>query len=486
MVVLFGALLPRCGDGGDGRRIDDVPGGQETAEVRMPREMRGVWIASVSNINFPSQQGSSAASQQAELDALVATAAQAHLNAIFFQVRPESDALYDSPLEPWSRYLTGTQGADPGYDPLAYLIAAAHARAIEVHAWLNPYRAKANESSVAHESHVSQTLAQHAIVYGNLLWMDPGARAVQDHVVAVIEDLVTRYDLDGIHFDDYFYPYPDGTVFADDASYTAYLEGGGTMARGTWRRDNVNTLVRRAAESIAVLAPHVRFGISPFGIYRPGQPEGIVGLDQYAELYADPPTWKRNGWVDYLAPQLYWPSTQTAQAFEPLIGWWTALPDVERATFAGCYLSKLGTSASWTVDELRTQVALTRAQAVNGAGGNIFFHLEPLAANTLGIRDVFANELYASPAVPPPTFALRDTTLLEPRVSWSEGGLRVEHDTPSYVRAWGVYRWVEEAWAAARVIGAGEEQLELEPGRWAVSAIARWGIESPGVVVEVR
>ena len=183
---------------------------------------------------------------------------------IFFQVRPESDALYASTLEPWSRFLTGEQGGDPGYDPLAHLLEAAHARAIEVHAWLNPYRAKVSRSSFAAPSHVSNTLAGHTVTYGNLLWLDPGAAAVQDHVVAVVEDLATRYDVDGIHFDDYFYPYPDGTAFADETSHAAYRAAGGTATLGDWRRENVNGLLRRISERLAMAAPDVRFGVSPF------------------------------------------------------------------------------------------------------------------------------------------------------------------------------------------------------------------------------
>ncbi len=182
------------------------------------RELRGVWIATVSNINFPSRPGSSAAEQQAELQSIVDLTNEAGLNAIVFQVRPECDALYASALEPWSRFLTGSQGQDPGYDPLAVLLQKAHAAGIEVHAWLNPYRAKSSASSTAVAPHLSVTTPEHAHNYGNFVWMDPAAAPVQEALRLVVEDLVRRYDLDGVHFDDYFYPYPDGNDFPDSST----------------------------------------------------------------------------------------------------------------------------------------------------------------------------------------------------------------------------------------------------------------------------
>ena len=283
--------------------------GEELVEVGHTRELRGVWVASVGNINFPSEQGLSAEAQQAELTAMFDAVAAAGLNAVFFQVRPECDALYASPLEPWSRYLTGTQGQDPGYDPLEFAVTQAHARGLELHAWFNPYRAKASAASKAADGHISKLLPQYAYTYGNFLWMDPGAVEVQDQLVAVIADVVTRYDIDGVHFDDYFYPYPDEDPFPDSGTYGAYVQGGGQLGLADWRRDNVNRVVERVGLEVAKLRPSVRWGISPFGIYRPGIPEGIQGLDQYDAIYADPVKWMQEGWLDYLAPQLYWPST---------------------------------------------------------------------------------------------------------------------------------------------------------------------------------
>lgn len=454
----------------------------ETASVAWPREMRGVWLTTVYNINWPSRQGLSASAQQAELTDLLDTAVATGLNTVFFQIRPECDAFYPSELEPWSRYLSGTQGQDPGYDPLAFAIAEAHARGLELHAWMNPYRAKASSSSTAVAPHPSVTLSEYAYRYGSTVWMDPGAAAVQDHTLAVIEDVLQRYDVDGLHFDDYFYPYPDGE-FPDDATYAAYRDGGGTLERDDWRRDNVNQLVRRIGEMVAALRPDVRFGISPFGIYRPGMPEGIRGLDQYAAIFADPPLWLAEGWVDYLAPQLYWPSTQTAQAYQPLVEWWGALAYDGHLIIPGNYLSKLGSEAAWSLDELRTQVDLTRA--TEGTGGNIYFQIEPFDSNTLGVRDAFRSEYYAEPALTPPLASAFGETLALPTVSPNDEGVTVSHGEP--LRAITVYEETTGGFAPSELIpvtGADPVAITLGPGRWAIATVDRRGVESDAVVIE--
>lgn len=319
----------------------------EQVEVGHERELRGIWLTTVWNIDFPTSSSLSAQAQQDQLIEILDILHDTGFNAVFFQVRPEGDAVYASEVEPWSRFLTGTSGTDPGYDPLALLIEEGHTRNIEVHAWINPYRAKVSTSATMGPGHISVTNPGAVITYGSNVWMDPGQTVVQDRLIEVIEDLVTRYDLDGVHFDDYFYPYPiSGTPFPDSATYSAYQASGGTLDLGDWRRDNVNRMVKRVHETVRDLDPAVRFGVSPFGIYRPGQPEGITGLDAYAAIYADPVRWSEEGWVDYLAPQLYWPSTQTRQAFSPLIDWWSDLGQGRHHTFAGLYLSQLGETSA--------------------------------------------------------------------------------------------------------------------------------------------
>jgi uncharacterized lipoprotein YddW (UPF0748 family) len=465
-------------DTGDTADTGTLPA-PELAEVAHPRELRGVWIATVSNINWPSAQGLPIATQQAELVDLLDVCVDAGLNSVFFQVRPEADAFYQSSYEPWSRYLTGTQGVDPGWDPLQYLIDEGHARGIEIHAWLNPYRAKASASSVAAADHPSVVYSQYAYTYGNLVWLDPGAPAIQDHLEDVITELVTDYDIDGVHFDDYFYPYPNGTAFPDAGTYAAY---GGGLALDDWRRDNVNQMMARVSAAVAAVDPAVRFGIAPFGIYRPGQPPGITGLDQFAELYADPVLWKASGWVDYLAPQLYWPTTQTAQAYEPLLDWWAELPEDGRYTFVGNALYQLGTTSSWTVDEFRDQVALTRGRTDAGAFGNIWYNITNLQTNAQGIRDVFRDEFYPIPALPPPVFDMKDLPVDPPEATPEADGVTLAHAS---ARWWVVYAEDGDGWAIDRIVPATEPTIPLEPGRWAISAAAKHGVESLGVVVEL-
>ena len=216
----------------------------ELVDVAAPRELRALWVATVANLDFPSRPGLSADAQRAELDVLVDRAAAIGFNALVFQVRPEGDAMYASTLEPWSRFLTGKQGGDPGLDPLAYLVERAHARGIEVHAWFNPYRASSSRAAALHELHMGRWASSHAHPWGGLLWMDPGVPEVRKHAVSVVRDVVERYDIDGVHLDDYFYPYPDGKkTFPDDASYRAYQVGGGQLERDDWRRENVNRMV---------------------------------------------------------------------------------------------------------------------------------------------------------------------------------------------------------------------------------------------------
>lgn len=481
------------GDGGGGSSSSSGEGSstgggamQDLVEVGHVREFRGVWVATVSNINFPGSQGVDPDGQKAELGAILDATKAAGFNAVVFQVRPESDALYASTVEPWSRYLTGTQGQDPGYDPLAYATEQAHARGLEMHAWMNPYRAKANAGSTAAADHISKKYPDYAYAYDGKLWMDPGATPVQDQLIAVITDVVSRYDVDGIHFDDYFYPYPDGSSFPDGKTWDAYKNGGGSLSRDDWRRDNVNRMVERVNTTIAAHDPAVRFGISPFGIYRPGMPEGISGLDQYAELYADPLLWMQSGWLDYLAPQLYWPSTQTAQAYGPLIAWWTANSSGGRHIFAGNNLTKLGSSAAWTLDEFRTQVQLGRDLMAVGSRGNIFFHVGPILADQSGVAGVFAGELYTVPALTPAIAAQAGVAVEPPKVQLQQQGALVSHQDPASLRAWVVYKAKGRGWAIDRIVPAAQASVPLTAGTWAISAAGRHGVESAGVRVFVQ
>jgi uncharacterized lipoprotein YddW (UPF0748 family) len=475
-----------------GSSVHDESGSSETetepvpelAEVGHERELRGAWIATVYNINWPSGQGLSVAAMQDELLNLLDVAVELNLNVLVVQIRPEGDALYESDLEPWSRYLTGTQGSNPGFDPLEFLIEHAHAAGIEVHGWFNPYRAAASTSFPIVPPHVALAYPEHAHVYGNLLWMDPGAEAVQEHTVDVVLDVVDRYDIDGVHFDDYFYPYPNGDPFPDNATYAAYQSAGGTLARDDWRRDNVNRLVKLLHDEIDAADPTVRFGISPFGIYRPGMPPGITGLDQYAAIFADPVKWIQEGWVDYLAPQLYWPTTQTQQAYEPLIEWWVSITPEGRNVFTGNYLSQLGSSSAWTVDEILTQVELSREYQVDSPG-NIFYHIAPLVSDQMGVGTALVEQMYPHPVLTPPMWERAADEIAYPQVNVVGQSVEIgpRDDTP--LRAWVIYRDEGGVFVLDHIVPAMEGVIELGPGRWAITAAARSSVESLGVVIEL-
>ncbi|MEZ4465439.1 MAG: family 10 glycosylhydrolase [bacterium] len=406
-------------------------------------------------------------------------AAEAHLNTVFFQVRAEGDAFYRSQLEPWSRFLTGRQGQDPGWDPLAEAIEGAHDRGLELHAWLNPYRAAASMGIDHPATHVASRFPAHAHAYDTGVWMDPGAAEVRAHTVAVIRDLVGRYDLDGVHFDDYFYPYPDGSPFPDDATWAAYQAAGGALGRDDWRRDNVNRLVQEVSAAITAIDPDVRFGISPFGIYRPGIPPGIVGLDQYGSIFADPVHWLEAGYVDYLAPQLYWNATRPQQDYETLLRWWTSLTAGGRQIYVGNYLSQLGSAAAWDVAEFERELGISRALRPQGSAGNIYFHLGPLAENRAGIADVFRERFYPTPALTPPLAGRGAEVVAPPRVS--AAGNRVQLADAGRVRGHVVY---DEAGAVFRVVRRPE--ITLPAGTWAITAVGRQGAESAAVEVTVR
>jgi uncharacterized lipoprotein YddW (UPF0748 family) len=368
------------------------------------REFRAVWVATVDNIDWPSQRGLSTAEQKAELVALMDRAVQLKLNTVIFQVRPSCDALYASTLEPWSEYLTGTMGKapQPFYDPLAFAIEEAHKRGLELHAWFNPYRAwLVSAKSPISSNHISKTHPELVRHYGKLLWLDPGERAVQDYSLGVVMDVVKRYDVDGVHFDDYFYPYKerDGSGkeldFPDEASWQR-CGAGGKLNREDWRRENVNGFVHRVYQSIKATKPWVKFGISPFGIWRPGNPPQIKGYDAYANLYADSRKWLASGWVDYFAPQLYWGIEPPEQSFPVLLKWWAQQNTQGRHLMPG--LDTTRTGQRWKPEEIVNQIRLTRKQ--EGTSGHAHWNMRSLMRNS-SLDAALEREVYAQAAMVP-------------------------------------------------------------------------------------
>ncbi|HUH11946.1 MAG TPA: family 10 glycosylhydrolase, partial [Longimicrobiales bacterium] len=295
-LLVVALLLPACGPPPPA----PTPGPEAAWPPEVRRELRGVWIATVSNIDWPSRAGLPPDSARAELRARIQRVAELGMNAIVFQVRPAGDALYASELEPWSEYLTGAQGRapEPAWDPLAFAVEEAHARGIELHAWFNPYRARhpSARSEVA-EGHLARRRPELVKTYGTHLWMDPGEPEVREHTLAVILDVVRRYDVDGVHLDDYFYPYKErdsaGAIidFPDSASYARFRAAGGSLPREEWRRLNVDGLIERLYAQVKREKPWVKVGISPFGIWRPGYPAQIQGFDAYDQIYADARRW---------------------------------------------------------------------------------------------------------------------------------------------------------------------------------------------------
>ena len=354
------------------------------------REFRGAWIASVANIDWPSRPGLSADAQRDEARRLVETARLVGLNALILQVRPAADAMYPSRLEPWSEYLTGEQGRapEPYYDPLAFWIGEAHGAGLELHAWFNPFRARhPSAHTPLAQSHVANTRPGIVKAYGEYLWMDPGQAGATDRALEVILDVALRYDVDGIHIDDYFYPYPiENLAFPDDESWVAYLASGGTLRRDDWRRANVNGMIERLYREVHRLKPKLRVGISPFGIGRPDRrPAGVAGFSQYDAIYADVELWLEKGWLDYLAPQLYWKRDAPGQAFATLLDYWQSQNPLGRPIWPGLFTSRIEASEpSWPTEEIVAQIALARSR---GTGGHIHFSISAIAQNRRGIAE---------------------------------------------------------------------------------------------------
>jgi uncharacterized lipoprotein YddW (UPF0748 family) len=374
--------------------------------AELPREFRGVWVATVANIDWPSKPGLEPSVQQRELIAILDRSVALNLNAIVFQIRPSCDALYPSKIEPWSEYLTGASGKapEPAWDPLEFAVTEAHARGLELHVWFNPYRAwHPSAKSPIPDSHIVKRRPDLAPRYGKHHWMIPTEPEVQDHSMAVILDVVRRYDIDGVHLDDYFYPYAEKDSagkeipFPDDASWERYTRGGGKLARDDWRRDAVNRFVKRLHDETHAVKRHVKVGISPFGIWRPGHPPGIEGFDQYAGLYADARLWFREGQVDYFTPQLYWPIARTKQSYPKLLGWWAGENVKGRHLWPGNIPSRVGSSKEWPPEEIFRQIEATRA--TRGATGNVHFSMKALMK-----EGALADELrkaYPGPALIP-------------------------------------------------------------------------------------
>ena len=367
------------------------------------REFRAAWIASVANINWPSRPGLSTQQQKEEAIYLLDLLQDHNFNTAILQIRPQCDALYKSDLEPWSYYLTGEQGKapDPYYDPLEFWIEEAHKRGIELHAWLNPYRAHhVSGGEVSDHSVVNKYPDLALELSSGYWWLDPSKKGTRDHSLEVVMDIVKRYDIDGIHFDDYFYPYPSyhNGDFPDDESWQEYIRSGGDLSRGDWRRESVNKFIKQLYKNIKKEKPHVKFGLSPFGIWRPGNPESIKGFDQYDKLYADAKLWLNEGWIDYWTPQLYWTINKIPQSFPVLLGWWENENRKNRHFWPGINIS--GLRQENAVDETINQIMVTRGMLPE-APGNVHWSIGPMVHN-VNLATSIVEGPYAQQALVPP------------------------------------------------------------------------------------
>lgn len=457
------------------------------------REMRAAWVATVSNIDWPTASNLSTATQQSQINAVLDTAKALNMNAVFVQMRTQCDALYSTTLAPWSKSLRGTMGVAPSplYDPMQYWIAGAHQRGLEFHAWLNPYRALTG-TGVGSSTHVTVTRPDLIITYNNAKYLDPGKVDSQTIFNNVVADIVTRYDVDGIVFDDYFYPYPDGvTSFPDSATYNAYTAAGGTLSLANWRRQNVDTMVLQIANTIKSIKPTCKYGIGPFGIWKPGNPAGVVGLSSYDEIYADTKKWINLGWLDYICPQLYWKISSTGQPYNSLTTWWTQQNLMNRHVYISNAAYKVadGTGTAWVSQEILDQINSTRNIA--GATGNVFYNWTVMRNNRDTLRTQIQTGPYAQPALIPASTWLDNLAPFMPNLTYTfDRPTRIQHfdwspqgiDTPHmYVVAllqnnvWTHKIYTATTLSYARGLKDGGEALQA----FSVAAVDRMGNMSP-------
>lgn len=468
-------------------------------EIR--REFRAVWIATVANIDFPSAQSLTTAQQKDELMKMLDLAQSLKYNCVIFQVRPQADALYSSKLEPWSEYLTGEMGKAPApfYDPLKFVVEEAHKRGLLVHAWFNPYRA-------AHPAMKGKLSPDHIAVrrpdlvkkYGKYLWLDPGSREGQNYSLEVIKDVVRRYDIDGVHFDDYFYPYPEKDAdgknipFPDDDTYAEYRKHGAKMNQQTkaqriplgkddWRRANVNYFIERVGAEIKKIKPQMMYGISPFGIWQPVPEKRIKGLNSYTGIYADSRKWLQDGTVDYLAPQLYWTINKEGQRFPVLLDWWNSQNTKNRHLWIGLSTARIGSTSDNTAQEIVNQIELVRKVSGKTAG-TIHFNFNSIAKNKGDIQKHFRENLYAEDALIPESKWIKSQSLQSPivrkgtnQISWRKRG-------KAEVFWWILYRRNENGWNY-EILPARKTfhqfTAENKNEKFAVAAVDRLGNQSP-------
>lgn len=408
----------------------------QTGSAYPKREFRAAWIQSV-NGQF---RGMPTEKLKQNLIGQLNSLQKAGINAIIFQVRPEADALYASRLEPWSRFLTGVQGKEPEpyWDPMQFMIDECHKRGMEFHAWINPYRTKTTLKSELAPNHVYNIHPEWFVTYGDQLYFDPALPESRRHICMVVSDIVSRYDVDAIHMDDYFYPYPiKGKDFPDDASFARF--GGGFSNKGDWRRSNVNVLIKKLHETIREIKPWVKFGVSPFGIYRNESSDPLgsktKGLQNYDDLYADVLLWAREGWIDYNIPQIYWHIGHPVADYETLVKWWARNTE-NRPLFIGQSVMNTVQNAdpkNPSINQLPRKMALQRAYQT--IGGSCQWPASAVVENAGKYRNALIAEYHKYPALPP-VFDFMDNEapakVRKMKPVWTEDGYILFWTAPKY------------------------------------------------------
>ncbi len=373
--------------------------------VAQPRELRAVWVATIANIDWPSQPDHSPAQQKNEFIRLLDSLEACHFNAVVVQVRPSADVIYPSDIEPWSKYLTGSSGRPPSpyYDPLDFMIRECHARNLEFHAWINPLRAYTGRNPHP-RSHITYKHPEWFYTYGKNTIMNAGNPHAVDYLMSVIQELIQKYDIDALHMDDYFYPYTiSGVSIPDNLEYITYNPY--RRSRDDWRRENINKIVYQIRQTILKNKPEVQFGISPFGVWRniSDDPRGsntTAGQTNYDNLYADVRLWMQNGWLDYCAPQLYWERGHRAADYNTLIKWWKQNAfGTHLVAGIQIYLMSTSSKPQWqSTDETLGQINLARYYGYDGV---CLYSAKHFARNVKGLKDDLQRTVFAEKALPP-------------------------------------------------------------------------------------
>ncbi len=438
---------------------------------KIEREFRAVWIATVDNIDFPTKKNLSIDEQKAEIIKDLELAKALKLNAVIFQVRPMCDAMYESSIEPWSEFLTGEMGKSQPFDPLKFIVEEGHKRGILVHAWFNPYRAYHPAAKTVSDNHITRRRPDLVRKYGKFMWLDPSDREVQKYSLGVVLDVVKRYDIDGIHFDDYFYPYAEKDEkgnkieFPDDSNWEKYQQAKGKLARDDWRRENVNKFIKAVGRESKKIKPQMMYGISPFG----------VAEENYKNLYADAEKWLREGTVDYFVPQLYWKSDRKNREFPLLLKSWTDKNIKKRHIWAGIGTYKIPSKTeNFSAQEIINQIATTRA--IQPTGGNIQFSFKSIRSDFDSIQSALREKSYLREAVTPTSPWIRSVKPVSPKVEIKrdEKLVRVKWVEKGQPKAFRFVVYVKDktGWSYS-ILTAGEKSIALSADRKIEKIIVR-------------